>query len=385
MFLEALAADHDVTLLLVPLTGGGEPTDFIRRRVRRWGSLPLDGALDPLYELSSRLLDPAARLEALRAYPRPRLCRWATSPALQGAAAAADGGPFEVVVVLRSYLAPYAAPFLDGPARRLLDLDDDERLTQERLSTLYARSGRTDEALLAAAEAGKYAAHERTWLPRFDLALAVSGLHAAAVRERHPEVRVEIVPNTVEVPDAVERAPRSSALRLLFVGNLGYEPNVDAALWLAREILPLLRGGGRSAELRIAGSRPAAEVAALAGPGVEVYADPPDLTPHYAWADASLAPLRAGGGTRIKILEAFAAGVPVVATEVGAEGLAVLGGEHLLLAGDAGGLAAACRRLGDDPLLAARLAANALALVRERYSRPVGVRTLRGLLGWEQL
>jgi polysaccharide biosynthesis protein PslH len=379
-FLEALAADHDVTLLLVPVAGGGEPTDFVRSRVRRWAVLPLEGTLDPLYSLSARLSDPAARLAALRAYPRPSLCRWATTPALEKAVAAASG-PFEVVVVLRSYLAPYAAPFLAGPGRRLLDLDDDERLTQQRLSALHARNGRPDEALLAAAEAEKYAAHERTWLPRFDLVLAVSELHERAVRERHPGLSVAIVPNvvpnTVEVPERIERAPRSSTLRLLFVGNLSYEPNVDAVLWLSREILPLL---GRRPELRIAGSHPIEAVWELAGPDIEVHADPEDLAPQYAWADAALAPIRAGGGTRIKILEAFAAGVPVVATGIGAEGLAVRHGEHLLLADDAVGFAAACRRLGDAQGLAEHLAATALGLVRERYSRPVGVRTIRDLV-----
>ncbi len=379
-FLEALAADHDVTLLLVPVAGGGEPSDFVRSRVHRWAVLPLDGALDPLYALSARLSDPAARLAALRAYPRPSLCRWATTPALEKAVAAAGGEPFEVVVVLRSYLAPYAAPFLTGPARRLLDLDDDERLTQERLSALHARSGRPDEALLAAAEAEKHAAHERTWLPRFDLVLAVSELHERAVRERHPGLSVAVVPNTVEVPERIERASRSSTLRLLFVGNLGYEPNVDAALWLGREILPLLRREGRLPELRIAGSHPAAAVSELAGPGVEVHADPADLAPYYSWADVALAPIRAGGGTRIKILEAFAAGVPVVATGIGAEGLAVRDGEHLLLADDAGSFAAACRRLEDDPRLGERLTASALGLARERYARPVGVRTIRDLV-----
>jgi glycosyltransferase involved in cell wall biosynthesis len=375
-FLEALAADHEVTLLHVPVAGGGGPTDLVRRHARRWGTLSLDGALDPLYTLSSRLGDP----EALRAYPRPGLCRWATTPALEKAVAAAGGARFDTVVVLRSYLAPYAAPFLAGSARRLLDLDDDERLTQERLSDLYTRTGRPAEARLAAAEAEKYVAHERAWLPRFDLALAVSEFHQAAVRDRHPGANVEVMPNTVEVPDGIRRDPRSPSLRLLFVGNLGYEPNVDAALWLGQEFVPRLREDCIPVELRIAGSRPAAEVTALAGPHVEVHADPADLAPHYAWADLALAPIRAGGGTRIKILEAFAAGVPVVATEIGAEGLAVRESEHLVLAGDAESFAAACRSVKDDPRLAEQLAAAARELVWERYSRPVGVRTIRNLV-----
>jgi polysaccharide biosynthesis protein PslH len=375
-FLDALAADHDVTLLLVPVAGGGETSDFARRRIRHFGILPLgDGTLDPLYSLSARLLDPAQHLAALRAYPRPAPCRWATSPALDAAVAAAGGARFDTVVVLRSYLAPYAAPFLAGPARRLLDLDDDERLTLGRLSELHARRGQPDQALLAAAEAAKYAVHERVWLPHFDRLLAASEVHEAAVRERHPGLAVSVVPNTVEVPEQVQRAPRSPTLRLLFVGNLGYEPNVDAALWIAGELVPRLRRDGSPVELRIAGSRPLARVLALAGPGIDICADPVDLTPHYAWADLALAPIRAGGGTRIKILEAFAARVPVVATAIGAEGLAVQDGEHLLLAENGNDFATACRRIKDNSLVAARLAANALDRVRERYSR-VTVKTI---------
>jgi glycosyltransferase involved in cell wall biosynthesis len=379
-FLDALATDHDVTLLVVPVAGGGETSDFVRRRVERSSILPLDGALDPLYALSSRPLDPAERLAALRTYPRPRLCRWATSPALAAAVVSAGGARFETVVVLRSYLAPYAAPFLAAPARRLLDLDDDEQLTQGRLSELHARNGRPDEALHAAAEAAKYAAHERAWLPRFDLLLAASELHEAAIRERHPGLAVSLVPNTVEMPASVQRAPPSSSLRLLFVGNLGYEPNVDAARWIAGELVPRLRQDGTPVELRLAGSRPGPEVTALAGPGIEIHADPIDLAPHYAWADLALAPIRAGGGTRIKILEAFASRVPVVATPIGAEGLAVQSGEHLLLADDVDGFATACRRIQDDGHLAERLTSNALDLVRERYSRAVGRKSLRALL-----
>jgi glycosyltransferase involved in cell wall biosynthesis len=408
VFLEALAVEHEVTLLVVPVAGapaGGEPPDFVLSRVRRWAVLPLGDALDPLFSLSAGLRDPAARLAALRDYPRPRLCRWATGPALAKALAAArdardaddagedgeDGAArFDAVLVLRSYLAPYAAPFLTGEggkqARRVLDLDDDEQVSQNRLSELFDRRGQREEALLAAAEAGKYAAHERLWLPRFDLVLATSEAHAAAVRERHPGVEVTIVPNTVEVPGGVRRgrrgrrAHRARAPRLLFVGNLGYEPNVEAALWLGREIVPRLWAQGWPAELRIAGSRPAAAVAALAGPGIEVCADPVDLAPLYAWADVAVAPILAGGGTRIKILEAFAARVPVVATPLGAEGLAVRDGEHLLLAEDSDTLAAACRRLGESPLLGRHLAANALRLVRRRYLRSAGLRQIRGLL-----
>ncbi|MGE5233101.1 MAG: glycosyltransferase, partial [Acidobacteriota bacterium] len=101
------------------------------------------------------------------------------------------------------------------------------------------------------------------------------------------------------------------------------------------------------------------------------------LAPHYAWASAAIVPLRAGGGTRIKILEAFAAGVPVLATAVGAEGIDAADGRELLLGDGPEELAAACFRLHGDPDLHRRLVAAAGALVRERYSYEVVGRRIR--------
>jgi glycosyltransferase involved in cell wall biosynthesis len=383
VLLDALTTDYDVTVLLVPVAGNGGSEDFVAARAQRLVVSPL--TLDPLFALSAGVLDPADRLRALRDYPRPALCRWATGPTLDaafalvspfGSAAAAstiDGG----LLVLRSYLAPYVAPFLNERwAFRILDLDDDERLTHERLSGLHQLHGRASASRLSASEAAKYAALENGWVPRFDLAFAASELHATALGERHRGHPVAVIPNSVEVTSPSPQARHEGPFRILFVGNLGYEPNVDAAVWFVEEVLPEL-AKFRAVEMRIVGSHPVAQVSALAKPGVEVCANPGDLNPHYLWADVALAPLRAGGGTRIKILEAFAAGVPVVATSIGAEGLAVRDGEHLLIADRAAEAVAACGRLVEDPGLAARLAARAFELVQSRYSRRGAVERVR--------
>ena len=129
--------------------------------------------------------------------------------------------------------------------------------------------------------------------------------------------------------------------------------------------------------LRLVGSGPAPEVRALAATaGVELLADVADVAPSYAWADLAVVPLRAGGGTRIKVLEAFAHGVPVVSTAVGAEGLDVVDGVHLRIADGAEAFAAACRQLATEPALARRLVENAAA-VAERHARPRVVTALR--------
>ena len=386
VLLDALAAEYDVTVLLVPVAGDGGSEDFVAARAERLVVLPL--TLDPLFVLSAGVLDPSDRLRALCDYPRPALCRWATGPtrdaavalvspgAESGSGAAAstnDGG----MLVLRSYLAPYAAPFLNERwAFRILDLDDDERLTHERLAGLHKLRGRASAGQISACEAAKYAALENDWVPRFDLAFAASELHATALGERHPGHAVALIPNSVEVTPPAPRARHEGPFRILFVGNLGYEPNVDAAVWFVEEVLPEL-AKFHAVEMRIVGSHPVAPVSALAQPGVEVCANPVDLNPHYLWADVAVAPLRAGGGTRIKILEAFAVGVPVVATSIGAEGLAVRDGEHLLIADRAADVVAACGRLVEDPGLPSRLAASAFELVESCYSRRGAVERVR--------
>ena len=206
---------------------------------------------------------------------------------------------FDTVVVARSYVAPYAADFLArepaGTPLRVLDLDDDERTTHDRLSALSRLQGRHEEARFEASEATKYAHLEEIWLPRFDLLLAASELHEAAVKSRHPGVPVSVQPNAVEVPEAMGRARRSVPLRLLFVGNLSYEPNIDAVRWFVERILPRIAGGPQ-VELRIVGSHPPPAVLALGTRGVEICPNPTDLEPHYGWANVALAPLRAGGG-----------------------------------------------------------------------------------------
>jgi len=106
--------------------------------------------------------------------------------------------------------------------------------------------------------------------------------------------------------------------RIVFAGNLGYFPNVDAAAWLARDILPRLRAARADVELRLVGARPARAIRALASePGVSLAASVPAMAPELAAATVALIPLRAGSGLQNKVLEAMSVGTPVVATPRG--------------------------------------------------------------------
>ena len=154
---------------------------------------------------------------------------------------------------------------------------------------------------------------------------------------------------------------------ILFLGAMSWVPNAMSAQFLARNVMPELRRRYPDALLRIIGRDPAAEVRALCDlPGVEVSGAVPSVLPYLAEASVLAVPLESGGGTRLKILESFAAGLPVVSTPIGCEGLDVTHGEHLLVASRSD-FVSAIGALVDDDNFGATLADNARRLVRARF------------------
>ena len=194
--------------------------------------------------------------------------------------------------------------------------------------------------------------------------------------------RVEVVPNGVDVDRyaGLPLAARSGAPVVLYIGTMSWRSNAAAAIYLATSVMPAIRKRIPHAKLRIVGRDPLPEVRELARDGqVEVTGTVPDVIPHLAEAHALAVPLESGGGTRLKILEAFAAGLPVVSTPVGAEGIEAVPNRHIVIT-ERSGFADALAALLTDPNRAAVIATAARALVREQYDwAAVGERAARAI------
>lgn len=166
-----------------------------------------------------------------------------------------------------------------------------------------------------------------TWLwPQFHAVLYLSQYEVDLVRERAPNARPHAIAPFCFTPDRTVRSI-TPGKTILFVGGFGHPPNVDAALWLVREITPLVRRHVPDVRLILAGSKPAAEVRALAGPDVTVtgFVSDEELVRLYTTSRVAAVPLRFGAGVKHKVLEALHQGLPLVTTPVGAEGITGLG------------------------------------------------------------
>lgn len=189
---------------------------------------------------------------------------------------------------------------------------------------------------------------------------------------------VVVVPNGVDTAAIAYRPPAVSGAELLYVGHLGYQPNAAAARELTADVLPLVRDSEPEARVRLVG-RDAARLASLAGPHVELLGEVPDVLPELRRARAVVLPLRGGSGTRLKVLEAMAAGVPVVATPFAVTGISVRDGEHVLLGATPRELAAQVVRICRDEAFAASLSRNARELVERSYDWSIAGEPLRAL------
>lgn len=210
--------------------------------------------------------------------------------------------------------------------------------------------------------------YERNTCLAFDHCLMVSPDDCETMAKEYGVRRTSAVPLGVDVDYFAPSDTPPVPGRVVFTGSMDWLPNEDAVEWYVAEIAPLIEREQPDASLAIVGRRPSARVEALASEQVQVTGTVPDIRPYLHQAEVYAVPLRIGGGTRIKIFEAMAAGCAIVSTTIGAEGLPVEDGVDILLADTPAEFAAATVRLMRDADLRRRLATAARRKVAEEYS-----------------
>jgi glycosyltransferase involved in cell wall biosynthesis len=204
----------------------------------------------------------------------------------------------------------------------------------------------------------------------FDALLAVSHQdHQALEEAAGGPLEATVIPIAIDTDEikAIER--KAEPTHILHIGTMYWPPNIDAVNWFIQRVYPLIRQKRPDAQLDVVGSRPPAELLALneAGLGVNVTGYVADPTPYQQRAAVMIVPLLAGGGMRVKILNALAEGIPIVSTTLGYEGIAVTPGEDILAADTPAEFAAQVLRVLNDPHLGRQLAADGRKLIEEMY------------------
>ncbi len=279
---------------------------------------------------------------------------------------AISGRQYDIGIIEHSWCAPYADLLGRYCKRTILDLHNVESVLHERCAALSGGLVRAGHKRFAAASRKL----ERELLPCFSAILTTSEKDAAIARDIAPRARVIVYPNALQWVD-VPQLPESP--RIVMSGNFEYHPNIDAVAFLLREIWPLLRHAFPNLRLRLVGRGDASIRHLLPrGPveetGIEVTGPVEDALPEIAQAQVVVAPVRTGSGTRIKILEAWAAARPVVATPLAAEGLDTHVGMNIVLASGANEFAAEVGRLLRDPAARARMGAAGRRTFEDGYT-----------------
>ena len=279
---------------------------------------------------------------------------------------------FDIVQVESIHLMTYL-PIITTARQRPLVICDWHNIESE----LMSRYSEREPNILKRAYAGKTARlmteFERRAMREFDAHIAVSQRDAQQLGNLNPDAKVFVIENGVDTAyyeEAADSAANATSQpdRIVFVGSMDYHANIDGAVSFARDVWPGLRDRHPELSFTIVGRDPAPEVRALAThPGIEVTGTVDDVRPSYREALAAVVPLKVGGGSRLKILEAMAAGVPVVSTTLGAEGLDVHDGEDILIGDTNEQLAERIVSVIESKELRHRLSAAGRALASERY------------------
>jgi glycosyltransferase involved in cell wall biosynthesis len=275
-----------------------------------------------------------------------------------------------------------------GRPRLVFDDHNAEYVLQQRAwETDRLKLSRWHAAAYSLVQREKLRRYERQICQRADRVIAVSEADRDALVRLDPKLDITVIPNGVDLgyyaaysrggdPQAPDYGPNA----LVFTGKMDFRPNVDAVIWFAQAILPLVRQQIPDAQFVIVGKEPHPRVQTLAGlDGVTVTGFVPDIRAHIAAAAVYVAPLRIGGGTRLKVLEALAMRSALVSTRLGCEGFPLTDGQEALLVDDAESFARAVVLLLRDPARRERLGEVGRRFVEATYGWPAIVPKLKAV------
>ena len=353
--LRQVALRHEVTLVTQNHLGGLEGEEQIRTFVSRLYSIPLkpQSSLRKAIGAAVSLADPRPYVSGYSHYREAlaRLIRRLTSTE-----------SFDIVhldhldaAVYLRHCYPKSAVYLDQHNYETGLL----RSTRDKTSHLPLR-------WYLSSQLRKLARFESQILRAVHAVGVVSRRDAAMVSTVAPETSVQVVPNGVDL--AFFDIPRRPVpYRIVTVGSLDWPPNVEGIMWFLDNVWPAVRAVRPQAILHIVGRNPSQALLKRSDQQVTVVGSVPDVREHVAEASAFVVPLFAGGGTRLKVLEAMAMRVPIVSTSTGIEGIECIDGKHVLIAEDAKDFAYKLVELLDNPMLGASLAIASRALVEQHY------------------
>ncbi len=375
--LGALASLADTTLVVLPLIGSGTTTSEFRKTFPqvKLELVPVHGREDTHFAMLSRLKDPAARLAAFKAYGKPSLAAALSRPVLRDIGDLAMRGQFDLIHVFRGYLSGLAEAVPAGIPLSI-DLDEDDRASCLSQATEHEERGNLAGGAWARAEAEASTRNLESWAGRYAASFAASREDARQLCLRHGGLACSEIGNGIAIPEPLQRCPQPGTM--VFVGSLGYRPNVDGLLWFAERVMPQIG----PCRLLVAGAHPPPELAAKRLGGRITYLGYVDrLVDLYAKAMLAIAPMHAGGGTRIKILEAAAHAVPVVSTSAAASGIADVFPARAAIAPTRHHFAAACRELAFDQQASVRLGLRARRQALRHHDQRLAVCRWRGAFG----
>jgi len=246
------------------------------------------------------------------------------------------------------------------------------------LARQYARNGDLVRRLYGEANWRKLRREELGTYRHADGVYLCSAEDERRLLNEIPNVRTTVIPNAADVEYYQPRPtdPPPDSRTVVFFGLLSYVPNVDGVTHFVKDIWPRVAAAHPDSRCKVIGGRPPPSLLALAGPRVELTGFVPDLRPHLAAASAVVVPLRLGGGTRLKVVEAMAMGKAIVSTKLGAEGIEAIPGRDIFVEDEPAAFADAVSRLLAEPSLAARIGQSARQLAVERYAWSGAARAL---------